>query len=648
VQDSLRNAVIRLAAKRAVPIKLERNTQGLKQINIDTDDNHNKQIDVEFNYKRELAATRRQVHIVPPLTSNYNLVGSGNDLETTMRLMNDKENNGSLISQIITSVADFGEPTDIEISNMHASLSYIFNEHFAKSLFSFETAIINHAIDSLKKMNIFNKRNMLKLYQYIFIRVFDTQRRGILEPVESLLEFMVKQSQAMQISFADEKETTVVFHTLVRFFLSCSNINVELLMRYLPLVNIDQMTNILYRLFNNPLFFQKETLLVSLSEIIIVQFANGGLSLTSEFLLYLKSIEFSYKKQISDIFKAVEKKASQQGLTQNQEIANLFIHEQQESVFRTDDFHKIDHLLTKIESGAFTTVDLLNNAEEIVNCLITHGNELILFEKFKDLRFKNSRMESFLLLLQKLSQVKGIMDKLSSSLSQNLIEQLVLYLIKMDKSKETVTGRVSGRISIIDEVIKVTNMAILKFLELNSPNILYESLFGVLDIYSHGDPFKNHDILQKTHRPKLNGILVKCIIKLTKALKQVLDKLDIPRLLSLLNEYVINYNNEIDDMGMKCIKTIVHELVALKGEGVMASLDQLSMTEPPAIMLIINKYVSKNKSGAGVKEDVKKDTKTARGFHEGITNSNSKSKSNGYKKNPVTSIEIEDNNFEKH
>ncbi len=70
--------------------------------------------------------------------------------------------------------------------------------------------------------------------------------------------------------------------------------------------------------------------------------------------------------------------------------------------------------------------------------------------------------------------------------------------------------------------------------------------------------------------PKLPNLIIKCLLKLSKILEKLIEKLDMEKILLAIHEYfiVINHENKTqnDEMGIRIVKTVTNELVKLKRE----------------------------------------------------------------------------------
>ena len=73
----------------------------------------------------------------------------------------------------------------------------------------------------------------------------------------------------------------------------------------------------------------------------------------------------------------------------------------------------------------------------------------------------------------------------------------------------------------------------------------------------------------------MHGLIIKCLLKLNKIMDKLIEKLDMPKFLVSIHEYlvIIDHNNrsQNDDLGIRIVKTLINEIVKLKGESIMKS-----------------------------------------------------------------------------
>jgi hypothetical protein len=82
--------------------------------------------------------------------------------------------------------------------------------------------------------------------------------------------------------------------------------------------------------------------------------------------------------------------------------------------------------------------------------------------------------------------------------------------------------------------------------------------------------YKNYSVL-----PKLPGLAIKCLLKLAKIIEKQTSQLEIDKILLVIHEYllVINHDekSQNDEMGIRITKTVINELVKIKGESIWES-----------------------------------------------------------------------------
>ena len=97
----------------------------------------------------------------------------------------------------------------------------------------------------------------------------------------------------------------------------------------------------------------------------------------------------------------------------------------------------------------------------------------------------------------------------------------------------------------------------LRLLDNCNPSFIYCVLFNLLRKY------KEYTVL-----PKLPGLIIKCLLKLTK--RELSVDLDVERMLLVIHEYlnVIDHDSrsQNDEMGIRIVKTVINELVKFKQE----------------------------------------------------------------------------------
>jgi hypothetical protein len=71
------------------------------------------------------------------------------------------------------------------------------------------------------------------------------------------------------------------------------------------------------------------------------------------------------------------------------------------------------------------------------------------------------------------------------------------------------------------------------------------------------------------------GLVIKCLLKLAKIIEKQANNLAIDKILLVIHEYllVINHDekSQNDEMGIRITKTVINEMVKIKGESIWES-----------------------------------------------------------------------------
>ena len=165
----------------------------------------------------------------------------------------------------------------------------------------------------------------------------------------------------------------------------------------------------------------------------------------------------------------------------------------------------------------------------------------------------------FITIVNKTCASKEIMREVSESKVNELAEQLLTRLLidGLDRVGENKEGEL---------ILKNLNASMLRMLENCNHTYVFCVLFGLLK------KFKDDASL-----PKLPGLIIKCLLKLSKIMDKLIEKLDVSRFLVSIHEYlaVIDHDNkqQNDDLGIRIVKTLVNEVVKLRREKIWQSYD---------------------------------------------------------------------------
>ena len=158
----------------------------------------------------------------------------------------------------------------------------------------------------------------------------------------------------------------------------------------------------------------------------------------------------------------------------------------------------------------------------------------------------------FITIVLKTCSCKEIMKEVSEEKVFDLAEQLLTRLLidNLDKVGDNKEGEM---------ILKNLNSSMLRLLENCNHTYIFCVLFNLLRKY------KDYGMM-----PKLPNLIIKCLLKLSKILEKLIDRLDMEKILLAIHEYLIliNHDNKTqnDEMGIRIVKTVVNELVKLKRE----------------------------------------------------------------------------------
>ncbi|CAG9332562.1 unnamed protein product [Blepharisma stoltei] len=175
----------------------------------------------------------------------------------------------------------------------------------------------------------------------------------------------------------------------------------------------------------------------------------------------------------------------------------------------------------------------------------------------------------FLSVVIKMCCTKPIMIRLSDNSLYQLSEQILKRLLidDLDKIGEKGEG---------EAMLKTLNGAMLRILENGKPTQVFVVLIKLLTRYI------NDDLC-----PKIPGLIIRCLLKLTKVLGNIVQNIQVEELLLAMHEYLITHRSTSgaspasDEMGTKTIKTIINELVKLKGENIWQSYEAVRKHPEP-------------------------------------------------------------------
>ena len=157
----------------------------------------------------------------------------------------------------------------------------------------------------------------------------------------------------------------------------------------------------------------------------------------------------------------------------------------------------------------------------------------------------------FLNMTHKLCSIRAFLKNVTEDNLKKFSEELLQRLLAEDDEKRFEAAD-------NENLVKTLNAIMLRVLE----NAEADDMFNVL-----------FDLLIKNRRvhsyAKILGLIVKCILKLTKALNQLVPTLHPETLLIKFHLYILEFGStQTEDIGIKTIKTLLNELVKVYNESI--------------------------------------------------------------------------------
>lgn len=225
--------------------------------------------------------------------------------------------------------------------------------------------------------------------------------------------------------------------------------------------------------------------------------------------------------------------------------------------------------------------NLVNDVDRLVSCLTTKVDKTFSLV----LSGASSRSCKYVLnTLMQTFQIKKISHRVKTDTLQNLITELLLWLL-------------DERVPIVDDgsqLLKALNVLMLKILEnaaRTSAFVVLIRLLQPLDPSRWPSPASRDADAMRSH--KFSDLVVKCLIKLTKVLQNTIFEVDLDQLLESIHQYLEELGMEeirrragADDKPLRMVKTVLHELVKLRGTAIKGHLSMVPIDmEPQPIIL---------------------------------------------------------------
>ncbi|KAL6614281.1 hypothetical protein ACP70R_036551 [Stipagrostis hirtigluma subsp. patula] len=242
----------------------------------------------------------------------------------------------------------------------------------------------------------------------------------------------------------------------------------------------------------------------------------------------------------------------------------------------------ICHELTQAADPESTVLEeLIKEADRLVSCLSVMVPKTFNFS----LSGASSRSCKYVLnTLMQTFQIKRLAHAVKEGTLDNLITELLLWLL-------------DERVPLMDDgsqLLKALNVLMLKILdnaERTSSFVVLINLLRPLDPSRWPSPTPSESLAVKNQ--KFSDLVVKCLIKLTKVLQSTIYEVDLDRILQSIHVYLQELGMEeirrragADDKPLRMVKTVLHELVKLRGTAIKGHLSMVPIdAEPQPIIL---------------------------------------------------------------
>ncbi|KAK7279605.1 hypothetical protein RJT34_24658 [Clitoria ternatea] len=225
--------------------------------------------------------------------------------------------------------------------------------------------------------------------------------------------------------------------------------------------------------------------------------------------------------------------------------------------------------------------ELVKDADKLVSCL---ANKVARTFDFS-LTGASSRSCKYVLnTLMQTFQNKRLAYAVKESTLDSLITELLLWLLD-DRVPHMDDG---------SQLLKALNVLMLKILDnadRTSSFVVLINLLRPLDPSRWPSPASNESFASRNQ--KFSDLVVKCLIKLTKVLQSTIYDVDLDRILQSIHLYLQDLGMEeirrragADDKPLRMVKTVLHELVKLRGAAIKGHLSMVPIDAKPQPIIL--------------------------------------------------------------
>ncbi|KAG4397746.1 hypothetical protein GLYMA_10G207500v4 [Glycine max] len=239
--------------------------------------------------------------------------------------------------------------------------------------------------------------------------------------------------------------------------------------------------------------------------------------------------------------------------------------------------------------------ELVKDADRLVSCL---ANKVARTFDFSLTGGASSRSCKYVLnTLMQTFQNKRLAHAVKESTLDSLITELLLWLLD-DRVPHMDDG---------SQLLKALNVLMLKILVRNSvcvslpllqdnadrtsSFVVLINLLRPLDSSRWPSPASNESLASRNQ--KFSDLVVKCLIKLTKVLQSTIYDVDLDRILQSIHLYLQDLGMEeirrragADDKPLRMVKTVLHELVKLRGAAIKGHLSMVPIDAKPQPIIL--------------------------------------------------------------
>lgn len=505
------------------------------------------------------------------------------DIDTALRLLNEKDlqAKGPIYLNCIT---EFSEPLETELNQLKLILATSFSDSLSKGLFSLQSNVVQSSIEKLMSINVFSKSNILKLFQFIYVRIFESHRKVVLQNIEFLIRFLLDHLNSMCENLNSPKESLICVSSLLRFSCSYNQVSIQIIESLLKLIGSDRVYEIVILFLGNPILLEHDDILLQFIETVQKKSTED---IPIELMNFVRSLEYQYPKISSRIinYKALLNKPTLINGNANLEQPIGSSNDTLLKTVKNTNTLSFDEIFLFAKQGS-DEINIVENLNNILPVMSSKAKEIFLMDSYNsNIPLKNLLSDKFMTIFQKIAFLRNLTERVEPELLIEFLHTIFSVFVKLDQEKEKQSNKNSPTFQLIDSTIKFLNNAILKILEYNHPTSITELLLKVLMI------IKNDNY----HRDKHITVIVRCLVKLTKAFRMHKDDLRLPVLLNLFSNFLIFEQNlgKSDSMEVKAVNTLILELVKLKIDEIKKVVGEFAEDKKTILNQIIERCVQK-------------------------------------------------------